>query len=60
MLGTLIDAARDVEPELWRRYLAIVVRGLSAQPETMPAIEPGPLALDDVDKVMSALGPAQR
>jgi AcrR family transcriptional regulator len=60
MLATLIDAARDVEPELWRRYLAIVLRGLSAQPDTMPAIEPGPLALEDVDKVMSALGPTRR
>jgi AcrR family transcriptional regulator len=60
MLSSLIDAARDIEPELWRRYLAIFVRGLSAEPDTLPPLEPGPLAIEDVDKVMSAMRPARR
>ena len=30
MLSTLIDASRDVSPDLWRRYLGIITRGLSA------------------------------
>jgi AcrR family transcriptional regulator len=59
MLTTVIDAARDVEPELWRRYLGIALRGVSAQPDAVAPLEPGPLALDDVDRVMSALRPAR-
>jgi AcrR family transcriptional regulator len=60
MVSSLIDAARDIEPDLWRRYLAIFVRGLSAEPETLPPLEPGPLAVEDVDKVMSAMRPTRR
>ena len=60
MLTTLIDAARDVEPKLWQRYLALMLRGCSAHPESMPALEPGPLAPADVEKVMSAIRPARR
>jgi AcrR family transcriptional regulator len=33
MLATILDSARDVEPELWRRYLEIVIQGLRAQPD---------------------------
>lgn len=31
MLGTALDFSRDVEPELWRRYLTIVLDGLRAR-----------------------------
>jgi AcrR family transcriptional regulator len=55
MLATIIDAARDVQPELWRRFLAITLRGLAARPDEQPVLEPGPLAPEDVDRVMSAL-----
>lgn len=53
MLSALMDAARDVEPELWRRFLAIVIRGLSADPGPPEALSPGPLLPNDVDLVMS-------
>jgi AcrR family transcriptional regulator len=33
MLTTILDSARDIEPELWRRYLEIVIQGLRAHPE---------------------------
>jgi AcrR family transcriptional regulator len=59
-LATIIDAARDVEPDLWRRYLHIVLRGLSAEPEELGPLEAGPLAPEDVDRVMSALKPGRR
>jgi AcrR family transcriptional regulator len=59
-LATIIDAARDVAPDLWRRYLHIVVRGLSAKPDELGPLEPGPLAPEDVDRVMSALKPGRR
>ena len=44
MLSTLIDASRDVSPDLWRRYLGIITRGLSAHPEQEPELETPPLA----------------
>jgi hypothetical protein len=44
MLGSVIDAARDLEPELWRRYLAIVLRGLRAEPTTAQPLPVGPLS----------------
>jgi AcrR family transcriptional regulator len=60
MLSTLIDASRDVSPELWRRYLGIITRGLSAHPDQEPELETPPLAPDQVDHVMSFLKPARR
>jgi AcrR family transcriptional regulator len=60
MLSTLIDASRDVSPELWRRYLGIITRGLSAHPDQEPELETPPLEPDQVDHVMSYLKPARR
>jgi AcrR family transcriptional regulator len=60
MLSTLIDASRDVSPDLWRRYLGIITRGLSAHPEQEPELETSPLAPDQVDHVMSYLKPVRR
>jgi AcrR family transcriptional regulator len=60
MLSTLIDASRDVSPELWRRYLGIIVRGLSAHPDQEPEVEIPPLEPGQVDHVMSYLKPARR
>ncbi len=59
MLSTLIDASRDVSPDLWRRYLGIITRGLSAHPEQEPELETAPLAPDQVDHVMSFLKPVR-
>ncbi len=42
MLGSIIDRTRDVEPELWRRYLGIVLDGLrpgAATPLALPALD---------------------
>lgn len=44
MLTAVLDAAREVEPELWRRYLEIFIQGLRAEPGppdplTTPALE---------------------
>ncbi|HTU88445.1 MAG TPA: TetR/AcrR family transcriptional regulator [Solirubrobacteraceae bacterium] len=46
MLTTILDSARDVEPELWRRYLEIIIQGMRAQPDppaplTTPALDSG-------------------
>ena len=44
MVGSVIDAGRDTEPELWRRYLGLVLRGIAARPEDLPPLpgEPPP------------------
>jgi AcrR family transcriptional regulator len=54
MLTTIIDSARDVDPELWRRYLAIVIDGLRADSGTPLPLPVPPLASEDVDRVMSS------
>jgi AcrR family transcriptional regulator len=54
MLSSVIDISQDVSPELWRRYLAIVLRGLRVDPgapEELPAAAP-PFA--QVDRMMGA------
>jgi AcrR family transcriptional regulator len=60
MIGTIIDCARDVQPDLWRRFFAIYLRGLRADsppPEPLPA---PPLSPDDVRRVMGAWEPPRR
>jgi AcrR family transcriptional regulator len=54
MLGGLIDGSRDVDPELWRRFLPIMLQGLRADPVPPTPLAHPPLALDDVDTVMAA------
>jgi AcrR family transcriptional regulator len=50
MLGAVMDRARDVEPELWRRYLALLIDGLRP---TAPAPLPvGALSVDQIETVM--------
>lgn len=54
MLTTILDSARDVEPELWRRYLEIVIQGLRAEPDPPePLTTPAPHA-QQVPCVMAA------
>ena len=53
MLSSVIEAARDVDRDLWRRYLEIILQGLRADPTppaplSHPAIDP-----DIIQKVMS-------
>ncbi len=45
MVGAVIDAASDVSPELWRRYLRIALQGLrpegaTLEPLPVPAVRP--------------------
>jgi hypothetical protein len=51
MLSAVIDAGQDVEPELWRRYLAMLLRGLKAEPtppEPLPVPAVSPTQMDEV------------
>jgi hypothetical protein len=50
MLGEIIEIAGDVSPDLWRRYLAIVLDGLRTRrddptPLPVPALAHGQLEL---------------
>jgi AcrR family transcriptional regulator len=60
MIGAVIDGARDIEPDLWRRYLAIVLRGLRADPTPPEPLSVGPLAEQQLDEVMRCWRPPPR
>jgi AcrR family transcriptional regulator len=47
IMCTVIGASRDVDPNLWRRYLALLARGLSARPELIK-LDHAPPELDAV------------
>jgi AcrR family transcriptional regulator len=56
MLFGLVDATGEASPDLWRRYLAIVLDGLRARPGDETPLEVQPLALDQVGDVMHRSG----
>ena len=58
MIGSIMDATHDVRPDVWRRLLTIVIDGLRAQPGDATPMPVGPLALDEVQRVMG--GPRRR
>jgi len=60
MLGSLMDASRDVEPELWRRYLALFLRGLAPDDAPAEPLAPGPLSPDQIDPVMANAAQSRR
>jgi AcrR family transcriptional regulator len=60
MLSTVIDAARDIEPELWRRYLALILRGMRADPTEVAPLPLDPLNDDQLDDVMRTWQPPVR
>ena len=50
MLGAVMDRSRDIEPELWRRFLGIVLDGL--RPHAATPLPIGPLSAEQLDGVM--------
>jgi AcrR family transcriptional regulator len=54
MLTTVLDAAREVEPELWQRYLEVFIQGLRATPAPPEPLATPALEGDQVPCVMSA------
>ncbi len=60
MLGTIADAARDTSPELWTRYLRIVLDGLRATPEGTSPLPVAALEFEELDEVMQAWRPPRR
>ncbi|HEX5193121.1 MAG TPA: helix-turn-helix domain-containing protein [Solirubrobacteraceae bacterium] len=60
MMGPLIDASAELDPDLHRRYLDIMIRGIAARPEQEPPLSTPPLALDRVDEIMVNVSSARR
>lgn len=60
MLSAVIDASRDVAPDLWRRYLGIMIRGLAADPDRERPLSAATLAPEQIDVVMTNMRPTRR
>jgi AcrR family transcriptional regulator len=59
-ITAVIEYAGDVEPDLWKRYLAVMLDGLRAGAARTP-MAPAALEQDQLDVVMSrGFGPARR
>jgi AcrR family transcriptional regulator len=56
MLGGIVDFTRDVDPETWRRMLAIIVDGLRAR-EPLTPLEARALDPDQVERAMGGWKP---
>jgi len=52
MVGVVIDAGRDVAPDLWRRYLAIMLQGLRAQPASLDPLPAPAVSPEQMDAVL--------
>ncbi len=52
MLSAVIDAGDNVAPELWRRYLAILLQGLKAKPEPPEALPVPPVSPTQMDELL--------
>lgn len=60
MVGAVADFASDVEPQLWRRSLTLLLDGLRAgRPDTSP-LTVGPLGVEQADRAMAAWRPGRR
>lgn len=52
MLGPVFSMSRDIEPELWRRYLALILDGL--RPTTHDALPGGAPSADQLNAILFA------
>ena len=52
IMGPLIDASAEFEPELYRRYLEIMLRGIAARPDEQPPLPVAPLDFDRAERIM--------
>ncbi|MGZ4233253.1 MAG: TetR/AcrR family transcriptional regulator [Solirubrobacteraceae bacterium] len=59
MIGTIIDLSRDFEPDLWRRFLSIVLQGLRADPGPPEQLAQAPPAPGRMQAMFSAWKPAR-
>lgn len=60
MVSAVADYAGQVEPDIWRRYLSLILDGLRAGPGESTALRPAPLTPDQVDQTMRSWHPRHR
>jgi AcrR family transcriptional regulator len=60
MLGALVDATRDLDPVVWRRYLTIVLDGLRTSRATPTPLPAAPLPLEQVEEAKRCWRPSAR
>ncbi|MDG4663678.1 TetR/AcrR family transcriptional regulator [Mycobacterium sp. 236(2023)] len=56
MAGAVSEYAGDINPELWRRYVAILLQGLRCQPKQAP-LPVNALSQDEMESAMSTWRP---
>jgi AcrR family transcriptional regulator len=54
MVGAIVDYTHDVEPDAWRRVLAIVLDGLRTRRDGPSPLATAPLGDDELDRAMAA------
>ena len=54
MLGAVTDAGHELAPELWRRYLAIVLQGLRAEPAPPEPFATPHISPEKLDQLLAA------
>ena len=61
IMGPLVDASMGIEPELYRRYLGIMLRGIATQPDEEPPLAVAALDIERAELIMfKAKRPGQR
>jgi AcrR family transcriptional regulator len=60
MVGSIVDYAGDVDPELWRRFSTIVLDGLRPAREAPTPLPVPALDLDGLDRAMACWRPRPR
>jgi AcrR family transcriptional regulator len=52
IMGPLVDASAGIEPELYRRYLGIMLRGIATRPDEEPPLAVPALDFDRAELIM--------
>jgi AcrR family transcriptional regulator len=60
MLGSVIDYTHDVDPDVWRRLLALVLDGLRTRRDGPSPLPTTPLADEQLDRAMGGWRPVRR
>jgi hypothetical protein len=59
MLGSLSECTRDVDPDVWRRFLGILTDGLRTQRDSPTPLATAGLASEQVQRTMRCWRPAR-
>jgi AcrR family transcriptional regulator len=59
MLGSLSECTRDVDPQIWRRFLGILTDGLRTRRDSPSALAPAGLAPEQVQRTMRCWRPSR-